>query len=347
MTETPKKNRLELSEGLKRLAICAGFSKIGIADLSPIDMTDYKDWLAKGYHGEMSYLEKYLDLRENPTRLEPWIRSVLVIAAPYPTFSSGNISRYARGNDYHQILRNSLGTLVKKFKDQEQIEFQSRICVDSAPVMERTLAVRAGLGWIGKNGNLIIPQTGSYLFLAEIFFDLELIADTPFTRSYCGSCTACLDSCPGQAIISPGKIDSRRCISYLTIEKKGAIPETQRKQVGTRLFGCDRCQEVCPHNRFSSSPFPGFKTPLRDFSAEEVIMLTPTEFSQNFRHTSIKRTKRKGLLRNAAINLGNQPSQYNLELLQKQAKREEDPLVLEHIRWAIASIRKSLQQNNN
>jgi epoxyqueuosine reductase len=249
----------------------------------------------------------------------------------------GRVARYARGPDYHDILRDRLNRLLAWLQG-EVPGCRGRGVVDTAPLLERDFARRAGLGWFGKNTMLLNKRRGSYFFLGALLTDLDLTPDPPFEASHCGSCTACLDACPTSAFVGPGVLDSRRCISYLTIELRGDIPEELRPGIGDWLFGCDVCQEVCPWNRHA--PEAGPEWPRADLTAldpVELLSLSPEEFRWRFRGTALTRSKRRGLLRNAAVVLGNVGGPEALLAL-RRALEDDEPLVREAARWAIGQI---------
>jgi epoxyqueuosine reductase len=253
--------------------------------------------------------------------------------------STGTVARYARGADYHDVLRARLNTLLA-WVQQEVPGCLGRGVVDTAPLLERDFARRAGLGWFGKNTMLLHKRLGSYFFLGALLLDVDLQADPPQETSHCGSCTACLDACPTQAFAGPGQLDSRRCISYLTIELKGPVPEDLRPELGNWVFGCDVCQEVCPWNRKAPpAREPAFqpRSDLERLDLLELLSMSKEEFRQRFRGTALTRARRRGLLRNAALVLGNQGDPKALPAL-RQALADSEPLVREAAQWAINRI---------
>jgi epoxyqueuosine reductase len=347
---------------LKRQAHALGFDLVGIASAVPADSFErLHDWLARGFGGTMDYLNRHAEARRHPASILPEVRSVIMVAMNYSgewrvasgeqgqgTFSSplatrhsplGKIARYARGADYHDVLRDRLNQLLA-WLQKERPGCRGRGVVDTAPLLERDFARRAGLGWFGKNTMLLNKRLGSYFFLGALLTDLELQPDAPFTAHHCGTCTACLDACPTDAFAGPGWLDSRRCISYLTIELRGDVPEELRPGIGDWLFGCDVCQEVCPWNRKAPpATEPAFQ-PRPDLEALdpiELLGLSEPEFRRRFRGTALWRAKRRGLLRNAAIILGNRRNPAALPAL-RQALNDVEPLVREAARWAIARI---------
>ncbi len=295
---------------LKTQAFAAGFDLAGIATLGvPDTVAHFDDWLQRGYHGEMAYMETRAELRRDARRPVAGMHSALVVALNYGgTQPAGPIARYARFADYHRVMWDKLDALLAWVRS-ELGDVQGRSFVDSGPVLERDLARRAGLGWFGKNTLLIHPKLGSFFFLGALFLDLDLRPDAPFATDHCGSCTRCLDACPTQAIVAPHVVDARRCISYLTIELKGAHTPEQAAMVGDHVFGCDVCQEVCPWNEKFSQPAtePAF-TPRLEFTAPEVaslMSLPDAEFKSRFGDTPLARAKAAGVRRNAAAVLEN------------------------------------------
>lgn len=293
---------------MKDLAAQLGFSFCGIASATKLDADAERleRWLNKGMHGSMHYMERYFDLRIDPCKLVPGAKSVITLLLNYfPTEKQGNdavkISKYAYGKDYHDVIRKKLNTLIELVKKNIG-EIHGRGFVDSAPVLERTWAQRSGLGWVGKNGNLINKQMGSFFFIATLITDLDLEADEMFTKDYCGSCTRCIDACPTDAIL-PGKIvDGSRCISYFTIElKEMLIPGEMKGKFDNWMFGCDICQDVCPWNRFSKPTGEIEFTPIPEIlnlSTKEWEMMTEEKFKEIFRNSPLSRSKFKGIQRN-------------------------------------------------
>jgi epoxyqueuosine reductase len=337
-----------LEARLKRRAAELGFEMVGIAPAAPADgFARLRDWLAAGFAGEMDYLHRHGEARRHPGAVLPDVRTVVMLgmsyAAPNPPPADerlrGTVARYARGEDYHDVLRRKLNELLDWVR-HEAPGTQGRGVVDTAPLLERDFARRAGLGWFGKNTMLIHKRLGSYTLLGALLLDRELRPDEPFETSHCGSCTRCLDACPTEAFAGPFRLDARRCISYLTIELRGPIPEELRPGVGDWVFGCDVCQEVCPWNR--KAP-PGGEPALQPgavgsaLDLVEVLGLSEEEFRRRYRGTALWRSKRRGLLRNAAIVLGNLGDVRALPALQR-ALDDPEPLVREAARWAIEEI---------
>lgn len=249
-------NRTDKTTLIKSLALEIGFDRVGITSAAPIGRVRYlRDWLADGKAGSMSYLHRNNHLREDPSQLFPDAKSVIVVAVNYyqsspepPADPHGRIAMYAWGKDYHIVVKDMLKKLIAKMHDAIDEEFRARPCVDTVPILERELAERAGVGWIGKNTLVMHEDIGSYFFLGEVVTSLDLEPDTPAT-DHCGSCTACLDACPTDAFPAPYEMDASRCISYLTIEHREEIPDEFHNGIGDWIFGCDICQQVCPHNR--------------------------------------------------------------------------------------------------
>lgn len=296
------------TQQIKHFARELGFNYCGVAKAEKLDEEARKleQWLNKGYHGTMKYMEGHFDLRTNPTLLVPGAKSVLTLLFNYypsetqPT-DLPKISKYAYGKDYHEVIRSKLHALLQRIREHIG-EVDGRGFVDSAPVLERAWAVKSGLGWVGKNGNLINKQQGSFFFIATLIMDLELTPDAPYAKDYCGSCTRCIDECPTEAILPNKKINGSKCISYYTIElKAGMEAELPQASFQNWMFGCDVCQDVCPWNRFSKpSHEPAFK-PLKElfqFSLKDWEALTEEQFKELFRHSPIKRTKFEGIRRN-------------------------------------------------
>ncbi len=327
-----------------------GFQQIGIADteLSQAE-THLLSWLGQGRHGEMHYMEAHGTRRSRPQELQPG--TVRVISArmdylPGEAEKMGTvldnpemafISRYALGRDYHKILRNRLQKLAQRIESQVGA-FQYRAFTDSAPVLEKALAEKAGLGWIGKHTNLIHKQTGSWFFLGELYTDLPLPIDTP-AENHCGTCHACLDICPTQAIVAPYQLDARRCISYLTIELRGSIPVELRPLIGNRIYGCDDCQLVCPWNRFAQSTKESDFTPRHGLDTAELIKLfswTEEEFLKYTEGSAIRRIGYECWLRNIAVALGNAPTSESIVNVLKKRLEHPSEMVKEHVMWALA-----------
>lgn len=297
--------KTELSAAIKKRAEDLGFLSCGIAKVEFLEeeARHLEQWLEKGYHGKMSYMENHFDKRVNPALLVDDAKSVISVLVNYfpkqDIFEGKDlkISKYAYGKDYHLVIRERLQLLLD-FIQELTGERSARTFTDSAPVLDKAWAERAGLGWIGKNGNLLSKKVGSFFFIGEIILDLELSYDQPIT-DHCGSCTKCIDACPTEAIIQPNVVDGSKCISYLTIELKDqVIPAEFKGQMENWVFGCDICQDVCPWNRFSKPhTFPEFD-PHEKLSTELLEDMTEDLFREVFRHSAVKRTKLGGLRRN-------------------------------------------------
>ena len=325
-----------------------GFQQLAVSD---IDLSAYQPhldcWLARNFHGEMDYMLRHRDLRLAPDLLHPDTIRVISVRMDYSLSKEQSltplrqkekayVSRYARGRDYHKLIRKRLQQLAERI-GAEAGPFGYRAFVDSAPVLERALAEKAGLGWIGKNTMLLNKQAGSWFFLGELFTDLPLPADQPVS-AHCGSCTACLDICPTQAFAGPNQLDARRCISYLTIELKGSIPPELRPMMGNRVFGCDDCQLICPWNKFSQpsgevdfSPRHG----LDNSDLTELFMWSEEQFMDRTAGSAIRRTGYEGWLRNLAVGLGNAPTTIAVTEALKARAEHPSALVREHVAWAL------------
>ncbi|CAN5617169.1 tRNA epoxyqueuosine(34) reductase QueG [soil metagenome] len=302
---------VSFTEQIKQKALEIGFHKIGIVRAEPLreEGEHFKEWLAKNYHGEMQWLEREPEKRTNPNLLFPEAKSIVVVALNYftpheheETDAKGKVSRYAWGDDYHDVLKEKLRELLAFIKTLDDAA-DGKICVDTAPIMDKAWAVRAGLGWIGKHSNLITKEYGSWVFLGEILLNLELACDTEMVDDHCGTCTACLDACPTDALPAPYLVDSKLCLSYATIElRSDKLPQKIEENLNGWLYGCDICQDVCPWNRFEKptdetrfEPRPG------NISADldEILALSPEKYAEKFRRSAMKRTKLSGLQRNA------------------------------------------------
>jgi epoxyqueuosine reductase len=328
----------------KAQAFGLGFDLAGVTMLGPPDSADeFNAWLASGYAGEMHYLERGADLRRDSRRPEPGMRSAIVVAMNYGGRQpSGPIARYARGDDYHDVMHEKLDELGRWFVETSGGTARTRSYVDTGPILERDLARRAGLGWFGKNTNLINPALGSFFFIGALFTDAELEPDAPFEADRCGSCTRCLDACPTKAFTGPRSLDATRCIAYLTIELKTEIPLEFRPAIGELLYGCDICQDVCPWNvRFSKAVTEPALLPRADRlnpDAEELLALNDAEWRARFAGSAMTRAKRRGLARNAAVVLGNRRDPKSIPALQAAAQNDPEPLVREHAAWALTQF---------
>jgi epoxyqueuosine reductase len=330
------------AETVKRIARECGFELAGIASADQLeDFARYQDWMAQGMAGEMRYLtDRRAEARRDVRNLLPSARSVICVGKlynrPYGPAPPGHgvVSQYAWGEDYHQALRPGLERMVDRLRDLAAFEW--KICVDTAPLLERSFARQAGLGWIGKNTCLINQPLGSWFFLGELITSLELEPDTP-PPDRCGSCARCIDACPTEAIVPAGEgwtLDARRCISYFTIELRGPIPEEHRAAMGTHIFGCDICQDVCPWNA---------RAPVADEAAppgtllDELAYLTKPEFDARFKASPLARPKHSGILRNVAVAMGNSGLEQFRPALEHLAS-QPDEVVAQHARWALGRL---------
>ncbi len=355
----------EIAQAAKLAAAEAGFDLAGIAPVRQEDLPElsaFVEWVDAGRAGEMKYLESRTETgelrRSSATNAAPWVRSMVVCALnysadkPYSVAANdpqrGWISRYAWGSkDYHDALLPRLQQVeaaIKQLGHERGLTVETRSYVDTGPILERVYARHAGIGWIGKNTCIIHPKLGSWLFLGVILTSLELPADTA-TPDRCGSCTRCIDACPTQAIVAPGKLDARLCIAYLTIEKRGTVPEELRSEMGHHIFGCDICQDVCPWNNKGGNALP---TSLPEFQPKEQLyhpdlrwlaQMDEETYRRVFRGSPVKRTKYSGLKRNVAIAMGNSGNKEFVEALETMAG-EADPVVAEHAVWAIKKLKE-------
>ncbi|HQU79013.1 MAG TPA: tRNA epoxyqueuosine(34) reductase QueG [Azonexus sp.] len=334
-----------LKEAIRRAGRELGFAAVGVARAEVgAAAGELRAWLAAGCHGEMDYMARHAELRANPQQLHPGTVTVISVAVDYlPSAKMADareqaaISRYALGRDYHKVVRGRLQKLADAVAALIG-PFGYRVFSDSAPVMEVHFAQQAGLGWRGKH-TLLLSQQGSWRFLGEIYCDLALLPDSP-GEAHCGTCTACLDVCPTQAITAPYQVDARRCISYLTIELHGAIPEEFRPLIGNRIYGCDDCQTCCPWNRFAQlgdaefSPRHG----LDSARLSELFAWTEAEFSERLAGNPIRRIGHERWLRNIAVALGNAPNSPEIQAALGSRANHPSPLVREHVTWALARL---------
>jgi epoxyqueuosine reductase len=337
---------VSLKQAIKNKSRQLGFFLAGVASCEPpTHFAIFTNWLEQGNHAGMDYLaaEHSRARRADPKQILPECKSILVLALPYSPLNSEfrihnsefRIASYALGDDYHEVIPPRLQQIVEFIEEQVGHPIPNRYYTDTGHLLERELAVRAGLGWIGKNSMLIHPRFGSTFLLAEILLGIELEPDDEPITDHCGTCTRCIDACPTQAILPNRTIDSRRCISYLTIENKGDIPEELRPQLGNWVFGCDICQMVCPWNRFSTPADSALKPDSSLRVSARDLTLSPVEFNQRFKRSPLKRAKRRGYLRNLSVALGNNGNTNDLPLLEQA----DDSLVHEHAQWAIQKIK--------
>lgn len=339
---------VQFAQTIKQWGLALGFQQVGITDtdLSQAE-THLQQWLAQNYHGTMEYMAKHGIKRTQPETLIPGtlrIISVRMDYAPDPPLHKnirtdpckGVISCYATGRDYHKVLKKRLQSLAEQIQ-QAIGPFQYRVFVDSAPVLEKPIAAKAGLGWQGKHTNLINRHAGSYFFLGELYTDLPLPLDQP-VKNHCGSCQACLTICPTQAIVAPYQLDARRCISYLTIENKQAIPEQFRKAIGNRIYGCDDCQIICPWNRYAKATDEQDFKPRHDLDHSDLISLfawSESDFLQKTQGSAIRRIGYERWLRNLAVALGNAPTTPDIVHALQSRLDHPSALVREHVGWAL------------
>lgn len=357
MAQHPQLDLNQLAENIKAWGKVLGFQQVGISD---IDLSQHEavlqDWLDKGYHGEMSFMAEHGMKRARPSELLPGTVRVISVRMDYlppdaqfartlKNKQKGYISRYALGRDYHKLLRNRLKKLGEKIQT-ECAKVNFRPFVDSAPVLEHAIAEKAGIGWTGKHSLTLNKQAGSWFFLGELFIDLPLPVDQP-AQDGCGSCNACVTICPTAAIVEPYVVDARRCISYLTIEQKGAIPLEFRPLIGNRIYGCDDCQLICPWNRYAQLTDEGDFHPRQQLQDKDLLELfgwDEATFLSNTEGSAIRRIGFERWQRNLATALGNAP--HSLEIIEalQQALKNTPELVAEHIKWALEQQQDAQQQ---
>ncbi len=337
---------LSLEQMIKAQACGLGFDLVGIAALGPVETAAaFDEWVERGYAGEMDYLARGAPKRRDSRLPVPGAVSAIVVGLDYGGRApSGPVARYARGDDYHDVMLGKLEDLHDWLESEVGSPVQGKPYVDTGPILERDLARRAGLGWFGKNTNLLNPRIGSFFFIGTLLVDLDLTPDTPFEADRCGTCTRCLEACPTDAFVEPRLLDATRCISYLTIELKGAIPEDLRPQMGTHIYGCDVCQDVCPYNvKFAQelrepalAPRAIVERDARSL-ARELLAMDDDAFRAAFRNSPMKRAKRRGVLRNAAVVLGNIGDERDAPAL-ALASDDPEPLVRQHAAWALEQL---------
>ncbi len=354
----------DLAKQIKSWGQELGFQQVGITDT---DLTEAEQhlatWLANGYHGELDYMHRHGLKRSRPDLLQPGTLRVISVRMDYQTESVANltqllneptaayISRYALGRDYHKLMRQRLQKLVDKIhhalavsatnglsKEMPLFNLDMRPFVDSAPVLEKALAEKSGLGWIGKHSNLINRKAGSWFFLGEIYTALPLPVDEA-TSAHCGDCTACISICPTQAIVAPYQVDARRCVSYLTIELQGSIPEEFRSLIGNRIYGCDDCQIICPWNRFAKLTAEADFNPRQQLNTQQLLAVfnwSEAEFLAKTEGSAIRRIGYQRWLRNIAVALGNAPKSIDIKAALNSKLSASSDLVKEHVIWALA-----------
>jgi len=341
-----------MKERIRQRAQELGFDDCRFASAAtPESASRLDDWLARGAHGEMAWIERNAFKRRDPQQVLPGARSVVTLAVSYQRDlesrtsntedrTRGEVARYARHADYHDVLTAPLKQLTAFITELGDAGTRSLWYVDTGPILEREFAQRSGIGFVGKHTNVISRRFGNWILLAEILTTLELEPDAP-EKNRCGSCTRCLATCPTGAITAPFQLDARLCISYLTIELKGSIPIELRPAIGNRIFGCDDCLAVCPWNRFAQEGKLMREHARTDFNAPELLellALNEAQFKERFAGTPILRTKRRGLLRNVCVALGNSGGSEAVSALEK-ASADPEPLIAEHARWAAARIK--------
>jgi len=353
MTSTIYITQKELKDWAEEL----GFQALGISDIDLSGEETYlKSWLGKKFHGDMEWMQRHGNKRTRPDELEPETTSIISVRMNYrppqtydPVMILNHperayISRYALGRDYHKMMRKRLQKLATRLQEtltEKGIDLQYRVFVDSAPVMEKPLAVKAGLGWMGKHTNVLSKDAGSWFFLGEIYTNLPLTTSQP-VEEHCGDCVACIDICPTKAIIKPYELDARRCISYLTIEHKGVIAEEFREAIGNRIYGCDDCQLVCPWNRFASNAEQADFAIRNNLDSAQLLTLfawTETEFLKNMEGSPIRRIGFERWQRNIAIALGNTPSSPIIVEALKEKYPSSSEIIQEHINWALQRLK--------
>lgn len=350
MTEPKIKSPEAVSEFIKEQAKALGMSNCAITDT---DLDEHEthllNWLDNGFHGQMDYMQRHGVNRSQPAALVPGTISIVSVRMDYYPAQAADawqvlenptqayISRYALGRDYHKLMRRRLQTLASRISEKYG-DFGYRAFVDSAPVLEKAIAEKAGLGWIGKHSNLLTKNAGSWFFLGELYTDLPLALDTPVLQKYCGSCTACIQACPTNAIVAPYKVDARRCISYHTIELKGSIPVEFRKAMGNRIYGCDDCQLVCPFNKFSQPTIEtdfNVRHALDSSTLAELFSWDEQTFKNKMAGSAIYRIGHERWLRNIAVALGNAPGTEVILTALETRRHDKSELVREHVLWAL------------
>ena len=340
-----------LEARIKACAYGLGFDLVGVTSLGAVRSAPrFDQWLAAGFAGDMEYLHRGAEARRDTRRPFAGVRSAIVVAMNYGGQEPvGPVARYARGDDYHDVMVAKLRDLHDHIRALAGHDVRGKAYVDTGPILERDLARQAGLGWFGKNTMLINPRRGSFFFLGSLLVDLDLVPDSPFDEMRCGRCTRCIDACPTNALVEPGVLDAQRCISYLTIELRGAIPADLRESLGGLVYGCDICQDVCPWNvKFAdaladASPYArrsALGGPDADDGrsiARRLLGMTPDEFRAAFKGSPLKRAKLRGLKRNASVVLGNVGSPDDVPAL-AAALSDDEPLVRSHAAWALGRL---------
>ncbi len=344
-----KKTTEILTSNIKTCAFEAGFDLVGIAPAIPApNASAYEEWVKNGFEGEMAYMARNVEKRRHPGHVLSGAKSLVVVALNYkqPNGDSpgndplrGEVAQYARGLDYHDLMSEKLRAVLQYIEQTVDEPVNGKVYVDTGPVLERDFAVLAGIGWYGKHSNLINKNIGSWFLIGEILIDMELAYDAPVS-DHCGTCTRCIDVCPTQAITEPYQVDSRRCISYLTIEQKGTIADELRPLIGNHIFGCDDCQNVCPWNRKApDTREPAFasRPVTRSPRLVDLLAMSAEDFRGDFKGSPVKRSKRRGFLRNVSVALGNTRSPQAYSAL-ASALSDEEPLIRQHAAWAVGQL---------
>lgn len=337
----------KLTQKIKTYSQGLGFDAVGIAPVEAVPGDLLQIWLARQFHGEMSYMERTSQKRIDPTKVLPDIRSIISLSLnyfhpyelPYGESENGAISRYASGDDYHDVLNGKLEKTLAYIKDLDP-QVDGKVYVDTGPIMDKHWATHSGVGWLGKHTNVLSREAGSWFFLGEILLNVDLEYDIP-GEDFCGSCTRCIDACPTDAITEPYVLDSRLCISYLTIELQGDIPEELRAPMDNLIFGCDICQDVCPWNdKTPHSSVEEFKPRIgnRAPDLKELSRLSADDFRQRYRKSPIKRAKWRGFMRNVAVAMGNSGNPEMIPALQDLCG-SEDPMIRRHAEWALKQLK--------
>lgn len=338
---------MSLEELVRSQAYALGFDLVGFTTLGEVAThSRFENWVSSGHAGEMHYMERGGEKRRDTRNPYSNVRSAIVVALDYGgRTTSGPIARYARFDDYHDVMLEKLNELHRWIETREGRPVNAKAYVDTGPILERDLARKAGLGWFGKNTMLVNQKMGSFFFIGTLLADIELVADMPFEADRCGSCTRCIDACPTGAIESERTLNANKCISYLTIELRGAIPENLREPMGELVYGCDICQDVCPWNvSFARDLRPAFLNQRDDLDApdlRELLSQDDESFKTRFRGSPIKRTKRRGLVRNAAVAMGNSGNADYIPDLER-VSQDQDPIIREHAAWALDKLRRML-----
>jgi len=345
---------MSLKAKIKAGAENLGFAAVGFTTVFPVPGHQrYQEWIENGQHADMDYLasQRAQEMRADPRRLLSSCKTVISLLSSYPPpskfdgdigtiESTGVIAAYALQEDYHEVLKQRLDQLADLIHELAGSEVETFACVDSAPILEKGYAQKAGLGWIGRNSLLLNPDFGSWTHLSELLISLELEPDLPFETDGCGDCQLCVRACPTQAILPNRSIDARRCLSYLTIENRGEIPPEFRKALGNRIFGCDQCQSICPVNK--KARLTSKTTVIEEFpDLEESFRMTAEEFKQKYCHTPVWRVKFRSFRRNLAIAMGNSRQKEFVPMLEQSLDDETDPIVADSIRWALEELRSA------